>query len=56
MPGGHLFLRLLVLIGVLVYGFSPVKSGFFGIVSTHIFVAGKCEWHDLPPLQKPGAE
>ena len=34
--GGHLFLPLLVLIGVLVYGFSPVKAGFFGIVSTVI--------------------
>ena len=32
--GGHLFLPLLVLIGVLVYGFSPVKAAFFGIVST----------------------
>ena len=34
--GGHLFLPLLVLIGVLVYGFSPVKAAFFGIVSTII--------------------
>ena len=34
--GGHLFLPLLVLIGVLVYGFSPVKAAFFGIVSTVI--------------------
>lgn len=32
--GGHLFLPLLVLIGVLIYGFSPVKAAFFGIVST----------------------
>ena len=32
--GGHLFLPLLVLIGVLVYGFSPVKAAFFGIVAT----------------------
>ena len=34
--GGHLFLPLLVLIGVLVYGFSPVKAAFFGIVATVI--------------------
>ena len=34
--GGHLFLPLLVLIGVLIYGFSPVKAAFFGIVSTII--------------------
>ena len=32
--GGHLFLPLIVLIGVLAYGFSPVKAAFFGIVST----------------------
>lgn len=32
--GGHLFLPLLMLIGALVAGYSPVKAAFFGIVST----------------------
>ena len=34
--GGHLFLPLAVLIGALVYGFSPVKAAFYGIISTII--------------------
>ena len=32
--GGHLFLPLVILIGALAYGFSPVRAGFYGIVST----------------------
>jgi TRAP transporter 4TM/12TM fusion protein len=31
--GGHLFLPLIILIGCLAYGFSPVKAAFYGIVS-----------------------
>ena len=31
--GGHLFLPLAILVGCLVYGFSPVKAAFYGIIS-----------------------
>ena len=34
--GGHLFLPLAVLIEALVYGFSPVKAAFYGIIATII--------------------
>jgi TRAP transporter 4TM/12TM fusion protein len=34
LKGGHLMSPLLVLIGCLVYGFSPVRAAFFGIVFT----------------------
>ena len=34
LKGGHLFAPLAILIGALVYGFSPVKAAFFGIMST----------------------
>jgi len=36
LKGGHLMSPLLVLIGCLVYGFSPVRAAFFGIVFTVI--------------------
>jgi TRAP transporter 4TM/12TM fusion protein len=36
LQGGHLFLPLAILVGALVYGFSPVKAGFYGIISTVI--------------------
>jgi TRAP transporter 4TM/12TM fusion protein len=34
LKGGHLMSPLLVLIGCLVYGFSPVRAAFFGILFT----------------------
>ena len=34
LKGGHLFLPLIALISCLVYGFSPVKAAFYGIIFT----------------------